>query len=282
MKAPSIVSLSKLSLSQKILLVMFIFLAIMPIYSKVSIPTMKKEHLKLMTYNIRHAKGLDNVVNLERIEQEIRLSGADIVALQEVDRYLPRSQFTDQVRSLALELQMDYSFEPTLSLALMQYGNAVLSKYPIVATSFVPLPGWGEPRTMMTTTVSIDGREIDIVNLHLGVYAHERAKQFAVVLTEMEKRKTPSILMGDFNMTMESEQLLSLQKILYGIPLDEPGSTVLGGGQIDHIFANFPMATERVYTLPGNASDHLPVVAEMSWRPELLKSVGKANIYDTR
>jgi endonuclease/exonuclease/phosphatase family metal-dependent hydrolase len=280
LKTLSIPLVTRLSLPQKMLLVLFIFIILMPSYSTIPIQTIKKERLKLMTYNIRHAKGLDNVVKLNRIEEKIRLSGADIVALQEVDRYLPRSQFTDQVHSLATGLNMHYTFAPTLSMAFMQYGNAILSKYPIVHTSVVPLPGWGEPRAMMTATVSIHGHEIDVVNLHLGVHAEDRAEQFAVVLAEMKKRQAPSILMGDFNMLAESEHLLSLHEVLYPISLDEPSSTVSGGGQIDHIYANFPMMTEQVYTLFSDASDHLPVVAEMSWHPELLQNVGKVDEVD--
>lgn len=54
--------------------------------------------MKLVTYNIQFGKGLDGRVDLDRIADEIR--GADIIALQEVERFWPRSGNTDQVASL--------------------------------------------------------------------------------------------------------------------------------------------------------------------------------------
>lgn len=57
--------------------------------------------MKVMTYNIRHGRGLDGKVNLHRIVNDIRNSGADIVALQEVDRFNIRSKFIDQPSFLA-------------------------------------------------------------------------------------------------------------------------------------------------------------------------------------
>jgi hypothetical protein len=76
-------------------------------------------------------------------------------------------------------------------------------------------------------------------------------------------------------MKADSKHLVKLNNLLYSIPLDQPQDTVIHGGQIDHMFANFPMMTERVYTQPSQSSDHLPVVAEMNWRPELLQQIGK-------
>jgi endonuclease/exonuclease/phosphatase family metal-dependent hydrolase len=244
-------------------------------YAAGPIPAVDKIELKIMTYNIRHGKGIDNIVDLKRIEREIRWSGVEIVALQEVDRYVPRSRFTDQVRELARELGMYYAFEPTLGIAFVQYGNAILSKYPIVRTSVVFLPGWSEPRAMMTSTVSVRGSEVDVVNLHLSHLSRDRIEQVPIVLAELGQRENPTLVMGDFNMLGEGADLAGLRELLYEIPLDQPASTVMGGGQIDHIFANFPVVADKVYTVLSDASDHLPVIAEMGWHPELLTSVGK-------
>jgi endonuclease/exonuclease/phosphatase family metal-dependent hydrolase len=241
-----------------------------------SVKVIQKEELVVMTYNIRHAKGLDGQVKLDRVVEVLQREDADIIALQEVDRYNPRSHFKDQVKHLAEALNMHYSFAPTLRLTWMEYGNAVLSRYPVVSSSWVPLPGKGEPRIMMTTTLSIQGMELDIVNVHLGVKTKERESQFLTLHREIKERHRPTILLGDFNMGLEEPAMRSLQGTLYTYPLDEStGGTVLGGGQIDHIFANFPMVPERIYSIDNDASDHKPVLAELSWRPELLNQIGK-------
>ena len=63
--------------------------------------------LTVATYNIAHAAGIDGRLDLERIAAEIERGGAEIVALQEVDRHWSeRSQFVDQAQWLADRLGM--------------------------------------------------------------------------------------------------------------------------------------------------------------------------------
>lgn len=76
----------------------------------VMIPLGKEQYLRVMTFNIRHGKGLDGRVNLKRIIDDIRYGDPDIVALQEVDRFHIRSRFTDQVNALKKALNMDAFF----------------------------------------------------------------------------------------------------------------------------------------------------------------------------
>jgi len=51
--------------------------------------------VKILTYNIRHAKGMDGKVSLHRISLVIEESKADIVALQEVDKFNPLTLCND-------------------------------------------------------------------------------------------------------------------------------------------------------------------------------------------
>ncbi len=58
--------------------------------------------MKLVTYNIQYSRGKDGRLDLARIAEAVR--GADLVALQEVDRHMPRAEEIDQPARLA-ELQ---------------------------------------------------------------------------------------------------------------------------------------------------------------------------------
>src|SRR5690606_35067416 len=124
-----------------------------------------------MTYNIRHGLGLDGVINLARIAEDILRSGADIVALQEVDRFNIRSGFQDQIRWLGEKTGMAWSFAPSMRWGFAQYGNAVLSRYPIVANQVYVLPGIKEKRTLMMTVIQYGDVQVNVFNTHLGVEA---------------------------------------------------------------------------------------------------------------
>lgn len=53
--------------------------------------------LDVMTFNIHHAQGTDGVLDVRRIAEVVRTSGADVVGLQEVDsHYSGRSDWADQ------------------------------------------------------------------------------------------------------------------------------------------------------------------------------------------
>ena len=55
--------------------------------------------MKFMTYNIQFGRGLDGIYDLDRIARTVE--SADVIALQEVERYFPRSGYVDQVKELA-------------------------------------------------------------------------------------------------------------------------------------------------------------------------------------
>jgi len=55
--------------------------------------------VKLVSYNIQYGRGRDGVFDLQRIVDAI--AGADVIALQEVERYWQRSGMVDQSREIA-------------------------------------------------------------------------------------------------------------------------------------------------------------------------------------
>lgn len=108
--------------------------------------------MKIVTYNIQFALGKDERIDLERIANE--LAGADIIALQEVERNWQRSDMVDQPKVLAELLDQYYwvygpffdvdasQTEPGRKIINIrrQFGNMILSKSPIISTRLFPLP----------------------------------------------------------------------------------------------------------------------------------------------
>src|SRR5690242_4466409 len=86
--------------------------------------------LRIMTYNIHHAEGLDGKVDTERIAKLINDEKADLVALQEVDRGAERTKKRDLLAELAAATGMKMGFGKNIPLQGGEYGTAILSKFP--------------------------------------------------------------------------------------------------------------------------------------------------------
>ncbi|MBO9477898.1 endonuclease/exonuclease/phosphatase family protein [Shimia sp. R11_0] len=111
--------------------------------------------MKIVSYNIQYGLGQDGRYDLERIAETVR--DADIICLQEVERYWQRSGMVDQVALLGAALpefhlvyganvDMDASYRDgagRLVRRRQQFGNMVLSRYPITTSRNFPLPKRG-------------------------------------------------------------------------------------------------------------------------------------------
>jgi endonuclease/exonuclease/phosphatase family metal-dependent hydrolase len=112
----------------------------------------KGSMMKVVTYNIQFGLGKDGRNDLHRIAGTV--AGADIIALQEVERNWEHSGHVDQPERLASYLP-DYYWvygpyfdvdasranpDGTIGNARRQFGNMVLAKTPIVSTRLFPLP----------------------------------------------------------------------------------------------------------------------------------------------
>ena len=108
--------------------------------------------MKAVTYNIRYGLGLDNRYDLDRIANAVR--DADIIGLQEVERFWQRSGVTDQPKRLGELLHdhywtycpsfdVDASTRGTVGAVVnrrRQFGPMLLSKWPILSARVIVLP----------------------------------------------------------------------------------------------------------------------------------------------
>ena len=108
--------------------------------------------MKIVTYNIQFGLGKNGHNDLALIASEI--AGADIIALQEVERNWQHSGCVDQPRTLAGLLDQYYwvygpyfdvdaskkTSDGTITNVRRQFGNMILSRTPILSTRLFPLP----------------------------------------------------------------------------------------------------------------------------------------------
>lgn len=234
----------------------------------------------VMSYNIHHGVGLDNQLSLERIAGVIRDAGADIVGLQEVDRfYGERSGFQDQAKELAELLGYHYAYGANLDLAPAegqtenrQYGTAIVSKYPILKSENVWLSSFGkEQRGVLHAVINVRGVHVDVYNTHLGLDVTSRLAQAQEIvdLASASGSEGPALLLGDLNAEPASEEVgLLLNSGLfvnsfegvedaYTFPVRNPSAT------IDYILTSPGVSHANQRVIQTEASDHLPIVTEV-------------------
>ena len=96
--------------------------------------------MRIATYNIRHGRGSDDVLDLDRTARAIAALDADIVALQEVDEKVRRSGNVDQAATLGKVLGMYHAFGSFMDYDGGRYGLAILSRWPIESFESWRLP----------------------------------------------------------------------------------------------------------------------------------------------
>jgi endonuclease/exonuclease/phosphatase family metal-dependent hydrolase len=220
--------------------------------------------IRVMTYNIHRGINKENKLDLDGIAEAIKSSGAEIIALQEVERFSVRTRFQDQIQYIAEKLSMQYAYGKSLNILNGQYGNAMLSKYPIEEYEVIGLPYEGEKRTLLRARLNVLGNDIIFYNTHLGLNESERALQLEEI-AELAAKDKNILLMGDFNSKVDKlGTIIENFKDCASIDKDNSRATFEKDGlieRIDYIFVSNNFRVKEYDVLESNASDHYPVVS---------------------
>lgn len=231
-----------------------------------------------MSYNIHHGVGLDDRLSLQRIANVIRESGAEIVGLQEVDRfYGERSDDKDQAAELAGLLGYQYAYGANLDWGPeagkahnRQYGNAILSKHPILRSENILLSSFGdEQRGALHAVVNIQGIQVNVYNAHLGLEAPSRTVQVQELTDRASAALGPKIIMGDFNAEPDSSELQVLLdgdifvnsfrgiEDAFTFPSNDPSE------KLDYMLTSLAVQHSNQRVIQSEASDHLPIAVDL-------------------
>lgn len=243
--------------------------------------------LTLMTYNVHSCRGRDGIVSPSRIASVVASLRPDVLALQEVDLGLSRTGHADQSRVIAEILKMEYMFHPALHRETGQYGNAVMSRYPLRLVRGGKLPGLPgrkdlEERGALWTEIRAGGASVQVINTHLGLVRRERLAQAAALLGPEwlghPDCRQPAILCGDMNDLPHSRVCRMFRTALRDAQRG-PGRAGPRSGwpsrfpvtRLDYVFTG-PGITVTGTRVPRDppirvASDHLPLFVELEIRP---------------
>lgn len=176
--------------------------------------------VRLVTFNTHHGVGEDARHDLPRLAKVLASVDADVICLQEVDRYFgDRSEDVDQALLLSRALDMQLAWGPAIDeprpddRPRRQYGNALLSRLPILVSDVHRLPGGGEPRIALRTMLELDGGTLWVTATHLTTRSpQERAEQVATLAGLHTEDMAAGVLVGDFNARPDAPELDPLRE----------------------------------------------------------------------
>jgi endonuclease/exonuclease/phosphatase family metal-dependent hydrolase len=214
--------------------------------------------LRIATFNIHRGLGTDDVLDLDRTAAAIRATGADVVALQELDRNLDRTGRIDQPALLAARVGLPIEFRPTLRLRDGEYGIGLLAEG-LASVDWVRLPRVGreEPRGVIVGRLP----DLWVCATHLSTRPEARRVQLRALARLVADLDGPVTVLGDLNAGRRELRPLRRKGLVPGPRM----ATFRGsrGRQIDYILTPREVGVERSWTVETDASDHLPLAAQL-------------------
>lgn len=240
--------------------------------------------LKVMTFNIQHGRNHNlegDVIDLDAVVSNVTLQKPDIVGLNEVrsgKHFDHFSGLSDQPAYIAEKFGYNYRFGKSITIfGDCEYGNAVFSKFRILNSEVIAIPDpdeklegyYYESRSLIRTDYEIEGKRLTVLNSHFGLAPNEQTNAVDLVFSIVKEVENPVILMGDFNMTPENENVKrlsgifedvhrSLNKAIPTYPSNSPDE------RIDYIFVK-GLKVESADTVKKIVSDHYAITAVLEF-----------------
>jgi endonuclease/exonuclease/phosphatase family metal-dependent hydrolase len=222
------------------------------------------EGLRILSYNIHNATGMDNVTDYKRIAEVINSVDADIVAIQEIDSATKRSNGAFVLGEIAGYTEMELIFNASIPFQDGKYGIGILSKEKPVAIKSLALPGREEARSALIA----EFESYVVCCTHFSLNSDDRFLSVSIINEHTKDYKKPVFLAGDLNAEPSSKPMTELKKtweILndtakFTIPVDNPQSCidyVLVRKTDDIKVINNDIVAEKI------ASDHFPVYVDV-------------------
>lgn len=240
------------------------------------LPAKTLTEIKVLTWNIHKGiGGLDRRYSLERVAAVMREAQPDIALLQEVADGWPGAGRDLQAERLAEMLKLPhFAFAPEHRFREGGYGNAILSRFPIIESHRVDLKiGWRKQRSALQARLRLPGedrRALIVTNTHLGLAESERRQQLRLLFEseQMLNGHEPALFGGDLNDVFGGleKRFFSSQGFSRVVPRARSFPAVAPVFCLDGLFAR-GITLEHGETLRSalarKASDHLPLLAKV-------------------
>lgn len=169
--------------------------------------------MKVLTYNVHGWQLPEGGSNLDLVAEVVAASAADVVGLNEV--FHPAESMDETpLSALAAQLNMAYAFGPTQPAnphpSHPPYGNALLSRWPVVAYAahhLAPAVSYGKRGLLEVRLRLPSGEPFTVYVTHLDHRSEEvRVAQWISANTWLQRdRGRPHLLIGDFNALAQTD-----------------------------------------------------------------------------
>lgn len=194
-----------------------------------------QDYIKIMSYNVRNAKGMDNVMDCRRIARVIRNENPDLVAVQELDSMTQRYGQKYVLEEIAQYTDLHSAYFPAIDFDGGKYGIGILSKEKPLAVQGYPLPGAEEKRAILVA----EFEDYVFACTHLSLTEADRMASLEIVANLAQNTTKPFYLAGDLN--------------------DVPGSVFLEEFQENFRILNDVRAQTFPAPLPDRTLDYISV-----------------------
>jgi len=172
--------------------------------------------MSVVTFNLHHDRE-DWPERRRVIQRELERLQPDVIALQEV---IQKPHVRNQAAWLARKLGYDYLFVSTDPPGrFKRYGNALLTRRPVLARNEHLLAPLGDYRTVGHLRIDVDGRAVNVYGTHLNERSDEdgeriRRDQIADLLAFVARTDggAPVVIAGDFNAQVDAGDLSPLRQ----------------------------------------------------------------------
>ena len=239
-------------------------------------------NIRVMTYNIQHGHvhlSDPGVIDLTKVAAVMKESGADIIGLNEVRGLGEDEYYTAQAEKIADYLGYHCWFGKSVYVfGFNPYGNAIVSKWPIVKAEVFPIPSPSDSNTRYYETRSVlravietpEYSQIAVYCSHFGLTDEEHRNAVSFVKDMLSKESLPFVLMGDFNMTPDDSLIGALDHSFVSTHhiLEKAGEKTFPSEApdelIDYIYTSNDFDVGSISTIKIIASDHRPVLANLT------------------
>jgi len=247
--------------------------------------------IRIMTWNIRTGN------NWQAVATFAKLNRVEIMGFQEVDNnFRETTKSLNACKTIAGDLGFYWAYCPSIELndnnTIRQYGNCIVSKFPILEDQrhfLSPEIYWNgkdaetEPRTLLEASIKIFDKTLCFMTLHLA-YSREfvttdvKIKQIETVVNIIRKNeRRPTILLGDFNSLPRNREIREIEKYLINTDrtacmptwtmhdFDFQGWRVSKGlrYKIDYVFLSKDIEYKILGVSLTEVSDHLPIILDI-------------------
>ena len=242
-------------------------IGVLAIFLPINQPPEGPKKLRIMSYNV-----LASATDYATAKKRIREVDPDVVMLVEYD-HTWHAEMQDLITS------GDYPFHAQAP-RWHGFGVAMFSKFPVEESQVYQLTKEDTDVPMLVATVKVGDQSLRLAGMHPmsptnSYRLNLRNQQFADAAKILKLKKTPTIVMGDFNCVPWSQYLSDFLETLdyrdsrqgFGYHGSWHRSFKPFMIPIDHAFVSPRIHVHDRYVARGSASDHLPVVVEISISP---------------